>query len=225
MKKEARFLLGVFVILAGILLLLEQASIITSFSRIVWDILSTFWPLVLIFLGTKLLLDKSYTPGIILFVLGVSFLSSNLFDWDFFAVIWPIILIALGMSMLFKKEQPEKRAEKRESKEDHISETVVFWALEKKITSKNLTGGELNVAFGDLELDLRDSEVNKKGAKIHLNCAFGDVDIFVPKNCRVKTSGSVVLGEWEPNVKDRKVEEPVLEITGSVLLGSVNVSD
>jgi len=225
MKEEARFLLGVFVILAGILLLLEQASIISSFSRIIWDIFSTFWPLVLILLGTKLIIDKTYTPGVIFFVLGVSFLSSNLFDWNFFAVLLPIILIALGMSMLFRREKIPQKGGEKESREERISETVVFWRLQKKVRTKNLSGGEINLAFGDLELDLRETEINKKGAKIHLNCAFGDVDIFVPKNCRVKTSGSVVIGEWEPNIKKRKVSEPVLEITGSVLFGSVKVRD
>jgi predicted membrane protein len=233
MKKETRFLLGVLVIVFGILLLLEQTSIISQFSSILGEILTRFWPLVLIFFGTKLLISKTYIPGIILFIIGLALLSSNLFSWDFFGVLWPLILIVIGMSILIRKEEfvekgkeDEKESkDAKESKDSFLSETVVFWGTGKKMESKEFKGGEINVAFGDYELDLREAEISKKGAKIHLNCAFGDVDIFVPKKCRVKTSGSIFLGEWEPEIKERDVTEPVLEITGSVLFGSAKVRD
>ena len=225
MKKESRFLLGVFIILVGILLLLEQTLVIPNFSSMIFTILTKFWPLLFLFFGSKLLIQKSYTPGIILFILGVALLSSNLFNWNFFAILWPVIIIAIGMSMFFRKEEVSERKRNESSKEKSISETVIFWELKKKVDTKDFKGGEVNVAFGDLQLDLRDVEVAKDGAKIHLNCAFGDVDVFVPKNCRVKTSGSVVVGEWKPEIKERDVSKPVIEITGSVLFGSVKVRD
>ncbi len=223
MKMNSKFLFGVIVIFLGVLLLLEQTSIFPAFSRIIWSVIWKFWPLILIFLGAKFLTQRNNVPGIILLLLGVAFLSSNLFSWNFFAVLWPIILIAIGMSILLGTGETKKKPEAGTSSKEFLSDTVVFWGLDRKVKSQDFKGGEFNVAFGGLQLDLRDAKISKGGAKIHINCAFGGVEIFVPKDCRVKTKGSVVLGAWEPKVEERKVDTPVLEITGGVMFGGVEI--
>ncbi len=218
-----KFVFGVIVIFIGMLLLLEQASIFPAFSRLVWSSIWKFWPLILIFLGAKFLTERNNVPGIILLLLGVAFLSSNLFSWNFFAVLWPIILIAIGMSILLGTGESTKKPGASQSSKEFLSDTVVFWGLDRKVKSQNFKGGEFNVAFGGLQLDLRDAKIAKGGAKVHINCAFGGVEIFVPKDCRVKTKGSGVFGAWEPKVEDRKVDTPVLEITGGVVFGGVEI--
>jgi predicted membrane protein len=223
MKMNNKFLFGVIVIFVGILLLLEQASIFPEFSRMIWSGIWKFWPLILIFLGAKFLSERNNVPGIILLLLGVAFLSSNLFSWNFFAVLWPIILIAIGMSILLGTGETKKKPEASTSSKEFLSDTVVFWGLDRKIKSQDFKGGEFNVAFGGLQLDLRDAKIAKGGAKVHINCAFGGVEVFVPKDCRVKTKGSGVFGAWEPKVEDRKVDTPVLEITGGVMFGGVEI--
>lgn len=223
MKISPRFLFGIFVVIVGLLLLFEQSGIFPLFSKYIWVFFSKFWPLILLAVGAKLLIEKNITPGFILLLLGVVFLSTNLFGWSFFAVLWPVIIIAIGISLLFRPEI--KKDGKSVSDKNYISETVVFWGVDKKIKSKDFKGGEFNVAFGALELDLRDSTIAKDGAKIHINCAFGGVEIFVPKECRIKTDGTGVLGGWNPEVKDRKVTTPVLEITGGVIFGGVDIKE
>ncbi len=223
MKMNNKFVFGVIVIFFGILLLLEQASIFPSFSRMIWSGIWKFWPLILIFLGAKFLTERNNVPGIILLLLGVAFLSSNLFSWNFFAVLWPIILIAIGMSILLGTGESKKKLEESPSSKEYMSDTVVFWGLDRKIKSQDFKGGEFNVAFGGLQLDLREAKIAKGGAKIHVNCAFGGVEIFVPKNCRVKTRGSAVFGGWDPKVGESKVDTPVLEITGGVIFGGVEI--
>ena len=223
MKLNTRFLFGVIVIFFGLLLLLEEANIFPSFSRMFWSSIWKFWPLILIFLGSKFLAEKNNVPGIILLLLGVAFLSSNLFSWNFFAILWPVVIIAIGMSMLLGIEGPKPKGNASLSSKDFITDTVVFWGLERKVKSQDFKGGEFNVAFGGLELDLREAKIAKSGAKVHINCAFGGVEVFVPKNCRVKTRGSGVFGAWEPKVEESKVNEPVLEITGGVIFGGVEI--
>lgn len=226
MKLSSRFIFGIIVIFLGILLLLEQATLFPSISSMIWTYIWKFWPLILIFFGAKLLIDRANFPGFILLILGVVFLSTNLFGWDFLSVLWPVVLIAIGISILLRDDTGYMKKGSTSSKstsKDYHSESVVFWGSERKIKSKEFKGGEYNVAFGGLELDLREAKIAKGGAKIHVNCAFGGVEIFVPKDCRVKTRGSAFLGAWEPNVEESDVDEPVLEITGGVAFGGVEI--
>ncbi len=223
MKISPRFVFGVAVVVIGVILLFEQAGIFPLFSKYFWLVIAKFWPLILVFLGAKLLIERNSVPGLILLLLGVVFLSTNLFGWDFFSVLWPVVIIALGISVLFKNEK--KVEGKSVSNKDFIAETVLFWGVEKKITSEDFKGGEFNIAFGGLELDLRDVKISKDGAKIHINCAFGGVEVFVPKDCRIKTSGTGILGGWNPEVKERKISGPILEITGGVVFGGVDIKE
>lgn len=222
-KIQPKFLFGVLVVIIGIVLLFEQAGILPLFSKYVWLLLNRLWPLIFVFLGVKMLLDKNRIPGIILLLLGVSFLSNTLFDWNFFAVFWPVIIIGIGISILF--DNGKKVEKKGVSSQERISETVLFWGVDKKITSKEFKGGDINVAFGGLELDLRETKIQKSGAIIHINCAFGGVEIYVPKDCRVKTNGNAVLGDWESRLRDRDISGPILEINGGVLFGGVGIKD
>jgi len=73
MKISPKFLFGVAVVVIGVILLFEQAGIFPLFSKYFWLIFSKFWPLILIFLGAKLLISKNHVPGIALFLLGVVF--------------------------------------------------------------------------------------------------------------------------------------------------------
>lgn len=224
MKNSSKFILGVILIALGILFLIEQTGIL-GFSIPVWDILWTFWPLILIFFGAKLLVQGNHTGGLVVLVLGAVFFSTTLFKWNFFSVLWPIIIITIGASILLKKDKPLEsvNTSKKTSEEDRLNETVVFWGVEKKVNSDNFKGGEINVAFGGAEIDLSDVKVSKDGAKLHINVAFGGVDILAPKNCRVVSEGTGILGGWDVTVEKRDISEPVLTITGSAAFGGVEI--
>ena len=222
MKNSTRFILGVILIIFGILFLIEQTGIF-GIHIPVWDVIWTFWPLILIFLGAKLLIQGNYSGGLILLVLGVVFLSTTLFKWNFFAVLWPVIIITIGASILIKREDNPINTAVKSSTKDLLNETVVFWGSEKKIESEKFKGGEINVAFGGITIDLRDSKVAENGANLHINCAFGSVEILVPKNCRVVSEGTGILGGWDVEIEKRETTKPVLTITGGVILGGVEI--
>lgn len=224
MKINPKFLFGVLVVIVGVILLFEQAGVFPLFSKYIWMFFTKLWPLILIAFGAKLLIGRNIFPGFILLLLGIVFLATNLFDWNFFSVLWPVVIIALGVSLLFKTEE-KKEEGKVLSEKEFISESVVFWGVDKKVKSQNFKGGELNVAFGGLQLDLRDCKITKEGARLHINCAFGGVEIFVPKECRIKTDGKGFLGGWDVMLKERKIDEPTLEITGGVIFGGVDIKD
>ena len=225
-NNSLKIIFGIVLVLIGLLLLIDRLGIVFPYNIDVWSIIGTFWPLILIFIGGKLLIERNTTGGIILFILGCVLLLTNLFDFNFFAVLWPLLIIGLGLSILFKGDGSFfNRVSSEEDSEDYISDSVVFWGKERKGTSKNFKGGDINVAFGALELDLRDVKVDKKGATLNVSVAFGGIEIFVPKDCRVVTSGTAILGGWDPSLKENDVKEPVLEITGTVILGGVDINN
>jgi len=223
MRNSSRFVLGVILITLGILFLVEQTGFFGRFSISIWNLVWTFWPLILIFLGSRLLIERNTNGGLILLILGVVFLSTNLFQWNFFAVLWPVVIITIGLSILLRREGGSFNTSTTTTGAGKLNENVVFWGVDKIINSKEFKGGELNVAFGGIKVDLRDAKIAKEGAKLHVNCAFGGVEILVPQDCRVITNGTGILGGWESKVEERKVDEPVLEITGGVAFGGVEI--
>jgi len=223
MKNSSRFVLGVILITLGVLFLIEQTGFFGRFNISIWNLVWTFWPLILIFFGSRLLIERNTNGGLILLVLGVVFLSTNLFQWNFFAVLWPVVIITIGLSILLRKQGGDFNTSRKTSSSGRLNETVVFWGVDKVVHSNEFKGGELNVAFGGIKVDLREAKISKDGAKLHINCAFGGVEILVPKDCRVITNGTGILGGWESRVEERKIDSPVFEITGGVAFGGVEV--
>ncbi len=225
MKNDSRFFWGVLLLLVGLLFLADTTGFFRYVNFNAWYIIGTFWPLILVFLGIRVLLNNNITAATVLIVLGLVFLLTNLFNWNFFALLWPLLIIAIGLSILFKKESPRVNSGSVYSEEDVVNETIVFWGVDKVVSSKNFKGGEIDVAFGGCKLDLRDAKISKDGARLNVNAAFGGVEILVPKNCRVVTNGTGFLGGWSPQVKPSEVTEPVLEITGVAAFGGVEIKE
>jgi predicted membrane protein len=225
MKNNVKTIIGIALLLLGTLLLIDRTGFVFPFAFSLAEILRLFWPLIIVAFGIKLLVDKNITWGLIVTTLGLLFLLTNIFDWNFFALLWPLILVGIGLSILFRKESSTFGTSSEEYNDNRIQESFSFTDSKRKITSKSFTGGEVSVSFGQLDLDLREAQIDKKGAKLEATVAFGEINIYVPKNCRVVTKGSVFLGSWEPKLKESTVQDPVLEITGSANFGELAIKD
>jgi predicted membrane protein len=237
MKNNIRSTIGIFLLIAGVLLLIDRLGFLWPFSIDFAKLISLFWPLLIVGLGIRLLLDGNLTWGAILATLGLLILTTRFYNWNFFAVLWPLIIIGLGFSILFRDEDgragifflpkdPERNSfteKSSKSEEEKVYDSTAFSGIKKKITSETFKGGELNVTFGSYELDLREAKIAEKGANLNASVGFGEITIFVPDNCRVVTEGTAVLGSWEPRLKENTVEKPVLKITGSAILGEVSI--
>jgi predicted membrane protein len=131
----------------------------------------------------------------------------------------------MGLSVIFRKEDSHFNSGKKFDSNEKISDTVLFWGLDKKLDSKSFKGGEVNAVFGGVKIDLRDVKIAKAGAKIIANAAFGGVEIIVPKECKIVADGMGILGGWENKVTSRDAKEPVLEITGTAVFGGVEIKE
>lgn len=224
MRNKTKIFLGTLLLLFGSLVLINNAGIFAPYNisfNLFWNF---FWPILFLGVGITLIFDKNFTVGLIFSIIGLAMLASSILSWDFWSMFWPLILIFLGVSMLVKKDKKiSVNDAAKVSAEDKVDDTVIFWGVEKKVTSKNFKGGEVNTVFGGYQLDLREAKVTKKGAMLNVNCAFGGVEILVPKDCRVKTNGTGIIGGWVPNIPPTEVDEPVLTIQGVVAFGGVEI--
>jgi len=225
MNTNSKLVIGGLLIIFGLIFFLETSGVLPLLHLNAGDVIGYLWPAALLGVGIKMLLDKNTASAILFLSIGSIFLFTKLFSWNFFAVLWPVAIIAIGLSMIFKKESTHMNLDKKYDESDKVSEAIIFWGVDKRMDSKSFKGGDISAIFGGGKLDLRDAKVHKNGAKLTINAIFGGVEVLVPKDCKVVTSGTGILGGWESKVSSSEIKSPVLEITGSAIFGGVEVKE
>jgi predicted membrane protein len=226
---QSKFYLGIIFILIGIGAIFGQLGL--------WDfgnIISTWWPLILIGVGVSQLSRRpvSKTSGIILVVIGVLFQMRELHIItvgleNFF---WPAIIIAVGVSMLLPKTLTKENYEftKKEIDQEVVDNFSLFSAIKGRNVSENFRGGSLVALFGGIDMDLRDAYILNEGARIDVTVAFGGVNIIVPPEWKVVVSGIPIFGGWSNKTRGKDYvnpEAPVLTLHCFVAFGGVDVKN
>jgi uncharacterized protein DUF1707/cell wall-active antibiotic response 4TMS protein YvqF len=101
---------------------------------------------------------------------------------------------------------------------------VAFGDLERKGRWRLPRRSVAVVAFGNLDFDLRQAELEAETASITAFLLFGNVDVYVPEGIEVEVDGLVVLGhrrEWgrEP----ARPASPVVRLRVFALVGTADV--
>lgn len=222
MKDRSTF--GIILILLGLGFLLDQFNII-SFNNIV----SNYWPIILIVIGGFGFLNKKSSKAIngLLIVFGLLFQARNigLIDVNIYKVFWPIILIVVGIRILFEKTNKDAKSHnKSASSEAYIDELAIMSGLETNIESQEFKGGKITAIMASVELDLRDSKLYNNEATLNINALMSGVEIYVPENWKIKHSGTPLLGEFSNKKRYKEdYEAPILNINFSVMMGSIEV--
>lgn len=221
MKDQTRLIIGAFIILLGTGLLLDQTGLSDQF-RFDW-LLSNLWPLFLLVLGVSFFVRNNIVPGIILTFLGVSFLSSSLFNWNVWGLIWPMFIIGAGLMVLFRGNLAGVSKIKASGKK--VDANAVFWGADKKITSENYEGGDIDCIFGGVEYDLSHVKVAEKGAIVNVTLVFGGVEIRIPQNVELINNVSAVFGGVEDNTSVSGKPAGTITLTGTAIFGGVEVKN
>lgn len=222
MKDRSNF--GIILVLLGIGFLLDQFNII-SFSNII----SIYWPIILIVIGGVGFLNKrsSKTINGLLIVFGLIFQAKTmgLINVNIYKVFWPIILIVVGIRiMLERPDKDSKIHNKNSSSEDYIDEFAIISGLEINIESQEFKGGKITAIMAGVELDLRDSKLYKNEATININVAMSGVEIYVPENWKIKHNGKPLLGEFSNKKRYKEdLNAPILNINFSLIIGSIEI--
>jgi len=226
---KTKYFFAIILILLGIALLLDSYHVWT-----LGNIISTWWPLILIASGLSSLLNRKNNPltGIFILLIGLIFQLDNLdilpgSAWGYF---WPLLLIVIGVSILLSKNNKGTRHifsdNKTESNDDEVKISTVFSGIEHRVDSKNFAGGNINCLFAGVEIDLRQSELKNNGAKLDLNVAFGEIVIRVPNDIILDVSGSPFLGGFENKTQQKATSSSkILIINYSAIFGSIEITN
>jgi predicted membrane protein len=224
---------GGIIALIGLLILLDNMG----FHAL--NHLYRFWPMILILIGVWNLTCKSGRVfGGVLVILGVLFQLDALgfarFTWG---EIWPIAIIGAGVLVMWSSLKARKfsafvgkiAAGPQGDPRTTLSEVAVFGAIERRITSQDFQGGNINAIFGSVELDLRDATILQDEAILEINSVFGSVELRVPEAWQIVSRGQAAFGSFQDDTRNYRTENAAtplrksLILTGAAVFGSVEI--
>ncbi|WP_422487089.1 LiaF transmembrane domain-containing protein [Gudongella sp. DL1XJH-153] len=238
---KGRYLLGIILIVVGAGFLMDQFGMV-SFGELV----STYWPSILILAGLLGLLDRNSSSfgNIIVIAIGVIFQLNRLdmLDGDVFRYIFPVILIFVGLNLLITKggrreyheyhsdseyTESSKASEKgnwAETSEDFMDRTVLMSGLDTINSSQNFKGARLTAIMGGIEIDLSGAKMAGDHCEIEATAIAGGIDITVPRTWKVEMRGTPILGGYSnrTGVVDDPLA-PVLIVKGAAIMGGVEI--
>lgn len=238
-----RYVIGGILVILGALLLLGNTGIINLDWG--WDLIRTWWPLLLIVWGLWELVSGGFRFRlwpIILLLLGIGFQLSalDLWEWDF-SVVWPVFIVIVGLAILLGRRSSRRRREGRHRSSGLIIEgTTVsragsgdswradFNSVEESYAGREFRGGEVETNFGNVNLDLRDATLADGSARLDVNLTFGGLHLRVPDDWRVNFEGvSTHFGHVQDNRTGSKPDAPEGELTiaGTVTFGNLEIGD
>jgi predicted membrane protein len=224
MNNPGRLLLGIGLLAAGILFLLDLGDIVNASS-----IIGTWWPLAVIAFGVTALIgpSRSMIGGSIITFAGVVLLiaSLGLLPVSPGELVFPLILISVGLGLLLIRSRTPSSSES--GTEGKVGGFAIFASQNIVSRADTISSGAVTSIFGSAELDLRATQPAPGGAGIEVFTVFGSITIIVPRGWRVTVNGMPLFASFEDNI-DRSVEPaadaPHLEISGVAVFGSVEVT-
>jgi predicted membrane protein len=225
---DARVIIALFVIVIGVLFLLENLGVPVSFG--IWEL----WPVVLILVGLSLLSRTREVSqslgGWILIAIGVLFLLSNLNIIPYgFIDFWPVILILVGILIL---KNAVWGFRKPPSSKDFINLSFVLGGGDFKFNSKDLKGGKVTAIMGGGTIDLREADFQESEIVIDAFSLMGGIEIKVPTTWDVNMQGTPLLGGMDnktayhaANDKDSRPGQSHKKLTlkGMAIMGGVEI--
>jgi hypothetical protein len=221
MNNPGRLLLGIGLLIAGVLFLLDLADVLEA-----GPIIRSWWPVIVIGFGLAALVGpaKSVIGGSIVTGAGVILLIASLDILPISAgeLILPLILIAVGLGLLLIRAGVTSRGDEQ----GRINAFSMFGGQTITARSTDFTGGSVTAIFGGADLDLRPAIIAPDGAGIETFAAFGSVSIIVPRGWRVTVSGMPLFAGFEDKIdRSAPIDEnaPHITVTGVAAFGSVEV--
>ncbi len=223
--KTSHSIIGLILVAVGGIFLLDSLELM-NFGHLFQE----WWPIILILVGFSKFRNDSESGGLLLLALGVIFLSATLGIVNFNRIwrFWPLILIGIGLQIIFRSRRKPSFSEKINvsSDDEYFSLNAIFNGSNHRMHSNHFKGGEAFVLFGGLEIDLTKATADPAGCYFSLTTIFGGIDIRVPENWSVVTSGTSIFGgisnKTAPGKNDKVIS---VNLNGVVLFGGIEVKN
>ena len=215
--------IGLIILLIGISIILES-----FFGLHISYYLFMYWPSILLIYGLVRLFNKEKSKSLSLFfvliglVVQLNFLK--VIRINLFELIFAILLILIGFNILKSAIEKSKRKangkayneqtsyeeysndnhsynrERTYINKDFIDDKYSFTSENIQYISKTFSGGNLNVSFANVVLDLSQVESIVRDIDLNIDILFADVIIILPKNWHVIVNGRHYYSENESDI-------------------------
>ncbi|MDA3865013.1 MAG: DUF5668 domain-containing protein [Deltaproteobacteria bacterium] len=220
-------------ILIGIVFSLKNMNLLSGID--IWK----YWPVLFIIFALMSMFYKQYIQSFIHLILGILLLSHNLgyisLKWSH---VWPILLIILGVILLKHVLFYNKLKEEGKVEDDLTNMIKLEYFMgggETKNSSQNFKGGSITTFMGGTKIDLRKARI-KTRATIDIVAFWGGVELIVPRDWQIQVSARQFLGgvgdrtdnpieSERNNANDSFQSKPVLEISGTLMMGGVEIKN
>ncbi len=233
-RQRSRVVFGAFIIVIGVFALLDNLNLFDS------HLVQPYWPLVFVALGA-IKLSHGRRPGHFivgggLVLVGGAMTLNNLGILHVhLRDLWPVVLILVGLNVLARSRQPRDgpdcrgrfRGGARDERFEHgaqIDASAMMSGIVLKNDSQEFAGGDITAVMGAVEIDLRQAAI-ATDAVLHLSVIMGGVEIKVPRDWSVSINGTPILGGIEDKTVPPMTPGRRLIITGSVVMGGVEISN
>lgn len=205
----------------GVLVLFGLLFLLDNFDILNFDYLfSTFWPLILIAIGVKIILDRkrrSEETEVVTGRVGEGGMkTAGRSPGD-----------RINESNVFGDIRIDSFSG------DKISESNVFGDIRIKWTGERFAGGSLNTVFGDIHLDMSAVKIKADRSRLNISGIFGDITLYLPPGTPVRVKASAVAGDLTVINHHREGIFPSLDysdegailihVDTSIIFGSINI--
>lgn len=243
-KSDKRFYFGVILIVLGVILILERLNLIPES---VADMLIS-WQMLLVGIGVLSLIGGNRTSGIILMVIGGTFMIPELITvpHEIRRIYWPLILVVIGIAILLRQRDNQKQIPFNEPVNPNgpndipyntsasatamntFDDFVIFGGREIFVNAQALIGGKATSIFGGIEFDLRKANMQPGGAVIDCVSVFGGCGFKIPMDWNVRNEVTTIFGAFTDKrgetYSDRYYDpSKTLVIKGVSIFGGIEV--
>ena len=229
LRPTPQLLLGSMVIIAGILLTLDNLDIIDAARYI------RFWPAGIIAIGLLKLFqsrerDGSGFTGAIFVLVGSWLLLEQttvvrISVWD----LWPVLLVFLGGFLVWQAlTGPRVKTPAPSPSSDAnavITGTAILSSVVRGNNSSNFRGGDLTAVMGGCEIDLRNASIDGD-AVIDVFALWGGIEIRVPADWTVVSQITPVLAGVEDKTRPpQTASRHRLILRGVIVMAGVEIQN
>lgn len=220
-------------IIIGFIFIALAVSIILKAFGYDFDIFFDGWWTLFIIIPSFLELfhRNNRTSAVIGLGVGILLLLSaqDIIEWQMFGkLVIALIFMMIGFSMIFKRSyRPHQFNAEYTTGAGNRNYSAYFGGRDIRFDNQEFTGATLSVAFGGIELNLKNAIITSD-AVIEASVAFGGIDIYVPNNVRVEVDCTPILGGVDnkagtPSSVDGS-QIPTLYINSTCILGGIDIN-
>lgn len=229
--KSKNYLWGIFFILGGLLIVVNQLGFFQHINMTYLIISILLVPIIIKSLLKKIFSGVFFPIAIIGIMYAKELSITNLVPWP---ILITALFLSIGFSLIFRKnwniihisdsDNPENFDEIINTEDSSIVKiNVSFGSSIKYVNSTNFKKGIFNCTFGGLKIYFDNTILDENGARVHLNASFAGIELYIPKDWKVVFNTVTNLAGIEEKNKSIPDETKTLILTGDISFSGVEI--